>query len=157
MDLHRHLRHLWMIPILLPSSAFAQSTIDKAGWLAGCWEAKTPTRSTIEMWMAPAGGMMLGASRAVSNGAVRSYEQLRITAAGDTLVYTANPSGQQEASFRGVATDGVLTFENPAHDFPTRIVYRKTGVDSVVARVEGPGQGGAMRGFDVKMARVSCN
>jgi hypothetical protein len=142
--------------ITLTTSAAAQSTIDKAGWLSGCWESKNDRRTIIEMWMAPAGGMMLGASRAVANGSVRESEHLRITAAGDTLVYTAIPSGQKEASFRGVPGDGVLTFENPAHDFPTRIVYRKVGADSAVARVEGPGQDGAMRGFDVKMRKTSC-
>ena len=136
--------------------AGAQATIDKAAWLAGCWESKNDRRTIIEMWMAPAGGMMLGASRTVANGTVREFEHLRITAAGDTLVYTAIPSGQKETSFRGIPADGVLTFENPQHDFPTRLIYRKTGADSAVARVEGPGQGGAMRGFDVKMKKVSC-
>lgn len=143
--------------ITLSSVAVAQSTIDKAAWLSGCWESKSDRRTIVEMWMAPAGGMMLGASRAVANGSVREFEHLRITASGDTLVYTALPSGQKEASFRGIPGDGTLTFENPAHDFPTRLVYRKVGSDSAVARVEGPGQGGAMRGFDIHLQRVSCH
>ena len=78
-------------------------------------------------------------------------------ASGDTIVYTALPSGQNPTDFKGVAGDGVLTFENPQHDFPTRIIYRRISVDSASARVEGPGQGGAMRGFDVPMRKVSCS
>lgn len=142
--------------LLVPAAVAAQAPIEKAAWLSGCWESKNERRTIIEMWMAPGGGMMLGSSRTVANGAVREYEHLRITASGDSLVYTAIPSGQKESSFRGAPGDGVLTFENPQHDFPTRITYTRMGADSATARVEGPGQGGAMQGFDVKMRRVGC-
>ena len=42
----------------------AQNTpIDRVSWLAGCWEQRSPNRLTMEMWMPPAGGTMMGASR----------------------------------------------------------------------------------------------
>ncbi|HWA15485.1 MAG TPA: DUF6265 family protein [Gemmatimonadales bacterium] len=145
-----------LLLVLLPTVLAAQSPIDKAAWLTGCWEAKNERRTIIEMWMAPAGGMMLGGSRTVANGVVREFEHSRLRAIGDTLVYTALPSGQITTDFTGVPGDGVLTFENPSHDFPTRITYRRIGNDSMTARVEGPGQGGAMRGFDVPMRKVGC-
>jgi hypothetical protein len=146
-----------MALLALPTAAAAQSAIDKAAWLSGCWESKNERRTIIEMWMAPAGGMMLGASRTVANGAVREFEHLRLRASGDTLIYTALPSGQNQTDFKGIPALDVLTFENPQHDFPTRIIYRKVGSDSASARVEGPGKDGAMRGFDVKMRKVSCS
>jgi hypothetical protein len=151
----------FLCPIVLPLTSLAaqSTTIDRAGWLAGCWEMRTATRLTIEMWMPPAGGMMLGASRTTMGDQVREFEQLQLVARGDTLVYTATPSGQAQASFRSVApiVDGELVVENPAHDFPQRIRYRRISADSMVARVEGPGQGGAMRGFEIPMRRVSCS
>ena len=132
-------------------------SIDRAGWLAGCWEQRTANRVTLEMWMPPAGGLMLGASRTTAGAATREFEQLRIVATGDTLVYTALPSGQREAAFRSTAvTDTALVFENPAHDFPRKIIYRRVGADSVVARVEGPGPNNTTRGFDIRMRRASC-
>ena len=80
----------------------------------------------------------------------------RIRAEGGKLVYTALPSGQKEASFTSAqVTDSSLTFENPAHDFPQRIIYRRRGVDALVARIEGPGPNGP-RGIDFPMNRVSC-
>ena len=140
---------------LPPASALtaqAPSTIDRAAWLAGCWESRTERRTIQEMWMAPAGGFMLGGSRTVAGGVLREYEHLHLRAAGDTLVYTALPARQQQTDFRAVApADGVLSFENPAHDFPQKITYRRLTPDSLVARVEGGG-----RGFDIPMGRVSC-
>src|SRR5688572_18992179 len=90
--------------IVVSASGSAQrspgSAIERAGWLAGCWEMRAQNRVTMEMWMPPSGGTMLGASRTTAGGATREFEHLRLHAAGDTLVYTALPSGQHEASFR---------------------------------------------------------
>ncbi len=126
-------------------------------WMAGCWERRTAQSVTIEMWMAPDGELMLGASRTVAGGVTREFEQLRLHAAGDTLVYTASPSGQRETAFRSTqVSDSGFTVENPAHDFPQRILYQRRGADSLVARIEGPGQGGVTRGIDFPMRRVVC-
>jgi hypothetical protein len=128
------------------------SPAQRLGWLAGCWELRQGTRVTLEMWMAPADGLMLGASRTTVNGLVREFEQLRLAWQRDTLIYTALPSGQPEASFKTtlISDDGFMV-ENPAHDFPQRISYRKQGPDSLVARIEG-----GNRGIDFPMRRVEC-
>jgi hypothetical protein len=129
----------------------------RLGWLAGCWELRAGERVTLEMWMPPAGHLMLGASRTTGGGALREYEQLRLEAPNDSeLIYTAIPSGQRETSFRSTAiSDSGFTVENPAHDFPRRIIYRRRGADSLVARIEGPGPNGA-RGIDFSMRRITC-
>ncbi|MHB1328052.1 MAG: DUF6265 family protein [Gemmatimonadales bacterium] len=131
--------------------------LSRAGWLAGCWEARTGNRISTETWMVPSGGLMVGGGRTVVGGAARSFEHLRIRADGPRLVYEAIPSGQKETAFASThLSDTLLVFENPDHDFPRRIAYRRVGADSVVARVEGPGPGGATRGFSVPMARTAC-
>ena len=147
--------------IVVSASGGAQGSpggaIDRAGWLAGCWEMRARNRVTMEMWMPPSGGTMLGASRTTVAGTTREFEHLRLHAAGDTLVYTALPSGQHEASFRSTTVSSTtLVFENPAHDFPQKITYRRVGEDSVIARVEGPGPDNTTRGFDIRMRRASC-
>lgn len=150
---------LLLLPVVLPTVVIAQSpsaTIHDVEWLAGCWERRSGDRATIEMWMVPAGGMMLGASRTVVSGVTREYEQVMIRERDGRLVYTANPSGQAEASFTSTqVTDSSFVVENLTHDFPQRITYVRMGPDAWVARVEGPGPDG-MRGFELRMTRVSC-
>ena len=93
-------------------------------WLAGCWQQRSGNRESLEMWMPPAGGMMLAASRTVVGGAVREYEQLLIKLENGKLIFTATPSGQQTASFTSTSvTDTSFVVENPQHDFPQRIIY----------------------------------
>jgi len=36
-------------------------------------------------------------------------------------------------------TEQEAVFENPAHDFPKRVIYRKSAVGTLTARVEGDG------------------
>ncbi|MGH7469472.1 MAG: DUF6265 family protein [Longimicrobiales bacterium] len=140
----------------VPTAAQQAQSLDAARWLAGCWELRAGNRMILEMWMPPAGDLMLGGSRTVVGGKVRDFEQVRIRAEAGKLVYTAVPSGQKEASFPSASiTDNTIVFENLAHDFPQRIIYRKLGADSLVARTEGPGANGP-RSFDFPMRRVSC-
>jgi Domain of unknown function (DUF6265) len=135
--------------------------VQPPAWLAGCWEQRTAgaDRVSLEMWMPPAGGLMLGASRTLVAGAVREYEQVMIKVEGGKLIYTATPSGQPTASFTSTSvTDSSFTVENLQHDFPQRIIYRRHGADSVIARIEGPRRGGSgTRGVDFPMRRAACS
>ena len=134
-----------------------QDPLERLSWLAGCWERRSANRVTLEMWMPPAGGLMLGASRTTVDGVVREREVLRLEAQGGALVYTATPSNQAVTPFRSTAvSDSGFTVENPAHDFPTKITYQRRGTDSLLARIEGPAAGGGMRGVDFPYRRVAC-
>ena len=143
--------------ILLPGKdSSAKTGLEQARWLAGCWELTRGNRTGLEMWMPPAGGIMLGASRTVAGGKVVEWERLQLAEQDGHLVYTSLPSGQTEASFTStVVTDSSFTVENLQHDFPQRIRYQRRGSDSLIARIEGP-QGGSTRGFDFPMRRVAC-
>jgi hypothetical protein len=51
--------------------------------------------------------------------------------------------------------DGEAVFENADHDFPRRIVYRRTK-DGLAAHLEGE-ENGKARSEDFPMARVPCD
>lgn len=134
----------------------AQTPTRLPSWLAGCWERSHEGAVTVEMWMPAGGGMMLGASRTVEGEKVREFEQIVLRLENGRLLYTARPSGQAEATFTSTeATASGFVVANPQHDFPQRIIYRRRGADSLVARIEGPGPSGT-QGMDFPMRRIPC-
>lgn len=87
------------------------------------------------------------------------FEFMRIEQAADgAIAFVAQPLGRPETRFaaREHGPDGVV-FENPAHDFPQRVIYRRDGAARIAARIEGPGADGASRGIDFPLQRVSCD
>jgi hypothetical protein len=87
---------------------------------------------------------------------VVEFEQLRLFQRAGHAVYHAEPSGQTPTDFEAKSTsDTLVVFENAAHDFPQRVIYRKRGADSLIARIEG-NMNGQARGIDFGYARVRC-
>ncbi|HEY1090672.1 MAG TPA: DUF6265 family protein [Burkholderiaceae bacterium] len=145
-----------LLALAVPLAAQADE-LDKLAWLAGCWQQEKGDAGSIEQWMAPAGGTMLGMARTVRKGKTVEHEFLQIRAGTDgKLAYTAKPSGQAEASFalKEQGEQSVL-FENPTHDFPQRISYRREGA-ALMARIEGL-RNGTLRGIDFPMKKVACD
>jgi hypothetical protein len=147
---------------IAPSTARAQGThgmVSRLAWLAGCWErvARGGQSRVEEQWMAPRAGTMLGMGRTVRNDTTLvEFEHLRLFEKNGRVVYHAEPSGQAPAEFEASGvSDTLVVFENPTHDFPQRIIYRKRGADSLLAHIEGKNKG-AERGIDFPYARASC-
>jgi len=137
----------------------APTKLSDLAWLAGCWEMSAPAKNLLitEQWMKPAGGMMIGAGRTVKSGKAVDYEFLRIVEDADGIFYVAKPTGNKdETSFKLTkASAGEVLFENPAHDFPQRIIYKLTG-NRLNARTEGS-MNGKSRGIDFPYVRTKCD
>ena len=107
--------------------------------------------------MRPRAGLMLGVSRTVVGDSLGEYEQVALFERGGRLVYAATPARQAPAEFESIAvSDSAVTFENPAHDFPQRVISRRHGAHSLLARVEGMRRG-QLRGSDYPYRRVPCS
>ena len=112
-------------------------------WLLGCWQTTRRGNTIEERWTVAPDGSLAGRGRTLRDGAVVDSEVVTITARGDTLVYTANPAGQAQALFLApTTTDSSVNFSNPAHDFPTRVSYRRLGAMGLTAEIAGPGAAG---------------
>jgi hypothetical protein len=123
---------------LVARSGSAQSLkLSDLAWMEGCWEINRATSRTIEKWGAIANGQIAGESHTFAGGFERANERLRLIARGDTIIYEATPSGQARTEFRLQPFAGEYVFANPDHDFPQRIVYKRVGTDSMIARIEG--------------------
>ncbi|HEV7659733.1 MAG TPA: DUF6265 family protein [Allosphingosinicella sp.] len=124
------------LALLLMGQTAPPAGVGDLAWMSGHWATEEGGRWTEESWSAPRGGVMLGYSRSGSGDRLREFEFLRLQAGADGVpVYLAQPGGRAAVAFRLTARDGAgATFENPAHDFPQRIVYRRDG-DSMVATI----------------------
>lgn len=127
---------IWAMQSEKPTQTFK---IEDLTWLSGDWETAPGRMQIDEHWTKVAGGSLIGMSWTVVGGKTVFFEYLRIEARGDGIYYVAHPKA------RTPGTDFKLTrltgqeavFENPAHDFPKRVIYRKNGDGTLTARVEG--------------------
>ena len=147
--------------LAVPSDTVAQNgkaTLGDLSWLGGCWEMNLPDKQLLitELWMKPAGGMMIGAGRTVKNGRAVDHEFLRIVEEPDGIYYVAKPTAnKEETRFKLIKSlSGEIVFENPTHDFPQRVMYKLSG-DKLTGRIEGT-KDGKTRGIDFPYTRVKC-
>lgn len=131
-------------------------TIDRVAWLQGCWRSTRGEATIEEQWMAPRGGAMLGMGRTVRGSRLVEYELVLIKEQEGTLEYEAHPSGQPTATFTAAtASESGVVFENPHHDFPRRVGYRRNGADALEAWIEGQINGKTRR-VDFSYQRARC-
>jgi hypothetical protein len=115
--------------------------IEDLAWISGDWETAPGKLQIDEHWSKIAGGSLIGMSRTVAGGKTVFFEYLRIEQRGPDLYYVAHPRARNPGTdFKLVRLNGQEAhFENPAHDFPKRIIYRKHGDGALTARIEGDG------------------
>lgn len=144
---------LSLIAFVMPGQ---QATASDVGWMSGCWSMTTGARTITEFWLPPAGGTMLGMSRTVAGGSTTEYEFIVLRSGPQGLEYVARPSGQSEAVFKASRVSATeVVFENPAHDFPTRITYRRTDA-GLKATIDGT-MGGRPRAIDFSYTAGTCS
>jgi hypothetical protein len=116
-----------------------QHSINDLGWMSGDWQTSGGRTQIEEHWTQPGGASMMGVSRTIAGNKTAEFEYLRIEQRADGIYYVAHPKA------RCPGTDFKLTrltsqeavFENPQHDFPKRIIYRKTATDALTASIDG--------------------
>ena len=98
---------------------------------------------------------MIGVSRTIRDGKLTSYETIVLREDGDRLAYEAHPSGQSATTFLSTRiTASELVFENPSHDFPQQVGYRRDG-DSLLAWISGT-RNGESRRIEFPYQRARC-
>ena len=119
--------------MLTPACAIAETPAPQPpAWMAGYWLSCEGGRQTVEVWIADETGALVG-----MNQSAGSFEHLRIASTDEGYAYIASPGGAPPTSFlRKPAEQQRAVFENPAHDFPQRVLYSREG-DELVARFEG--------------------
>jgi hypothetical protein len=140
-----------IITILLLASCQTKSEqnfekLEKMNWLVGQWENKTPEGLLIETWTKDNDSTFSGQTYFIKNekDTVHS-ESIVLTQLKDELIYRPTVKGQnndEPVDFNLTSdVENSYTFENPKHDYPQKIVYKKTNETSLVATISGKQQG----------------
>jgi hypothetical protein len=140
--------------LLLMAVTVSASEIDKLSFMAGCWAGP----GTFEMWMKPEAASMMGIGRTVRDGNVVSTEFFFVSenAGGITLNVQLRLATKVTPFRAKEVTSSSVTFENPEHDFPQRIIYRREADGSLLGRIEGS-ENGKDRAIDYPLKRAPCN
>lgn len=127
----------WMLATMWMCCGAASAADDLAAlhWLAGHWRGEQDGRVTEEVWLAPHGDVLLGMNRSATATSA-SFEWMRIVQDEHGIAFLGSPSGQPPVRFAATAIDAASArFENPDHDFPTFIRYRRVDADGLEACV----------------------
>ena len=133
-----------MIVAMLAAAALLDATapnatdqVAKLDWMAGSWVQEKDGVTVRETWLAPKDGVMGGVGQTNRPGRKPFIEYVKITAEPAGATFTATLPGQPPTPFVMLpGKDGEAVFENKAHDFPQRVIYRRCGED-LCGRVEG--------------------
>lgn len=132
--------------LLLANQAFAQSGFPH--FLQGTW--KMENKEIYEHWDSVNDQHLKGLSYEIKNGQMTVSEYLDIARKNSEVTYTAtvlNQNKGKEVQFKLSKTDSTFTFENPAHDFPKKVFYKKISATEVFVRVSD----GKQKAFTFKM------
>ncbi len=151
----------WLLLALVGGTLQAVQAQDdplaRLAWLGGCWAAVGAEAGSGEQWLPLAGGTLLGVGRTVRGGRTVDFEFLQIRAATDgRIAYIAQPGGRPPTQFLSTTvSEREVVFENPQHDFPQRVIYRRGEGGTLLARIEGL-RNGTMKEIDFPLQRVAC-
>lgn len=124
---------------LLASAASVRAeSVDAWGataMLEGHWREVKGTAVVDEVWTNNKGNVIVGLSRTV-DGLSNTFEFMRIENRKEGVIFIAQPGGERATPFLLLSHDAnKLVFSNPANDWPQRIEYRRTGPDTLEAKV----------------------
>lgn len=119
--------------------------IKELDWLVGKWRSHSAENISTETWEKQDDSTFTGFAFTLRGTDTIFSENIVLDQRGDSLHYvvtTANQNDQKPVSFTLKSfTANKYVFENLKHDFPTRIVYERKGVDSILASVSGEANG----------------
>lgn len=130
-----------MLAVIVSAQTVAKNTtpaIADLAWMSGDWQTAAGGRAQIEEhWTLPAGGTMIGMGRTIVGDKTVEFEFLKIEQRANGIYYVASPQGGPTTDFKLTRSTGQeAVFENPEHDFPKRVIYRKNPDGSLVASID---------------------
>lgn len=115
--------------------------ITNAAWLLGTWKNNADGEDYTETWKKVNDSVFHGEAFVLKNNDTTFHETVVLAEANGSMGFTVTAHGQndeQPIRFEMTSiTQKEMIFENPKHDFPTKIIYTQVTPDSLVAVISG--------------------
>ena len=147
-----------LFALALAAQTFAQTADKTFGEITAAFEGtwKVDGKEMYEKWEKTGAGFV-GKGYSLKDNQEKISETLEIRIIDGKIFYLAIAAGQNNgATVKFELTksgDGEFVFENPAHDFPKKLVYKKTSETEMSAQVLGEGG----KGFTLKFTKVKIS
>jgi hypothetical protein len=119
--------------------------MNKATWFLGEWHYVSSYGDLTEKWEKLSDSTMTGESQIIKGKDTVFQENILLEQRNDSLFYNViikNKKEEENTSFYLTkSTNNQLVFENPRHDFPTKIIYNLIKPDSILASIHGKEKG----------------
>lgn len=137
-----------------PAATWQPASSSLPAWMAGCWAGERGGERFEERWIVADGSTLLAVANTTKEGEMTGFEFLRVIVRNGNAVYVAQPGGAPPTEFSATTmTSDRVVFENPAHDFPKRVVYQRAG-DRLTASIDGGSESG--KRIEFAMTREPC-
>ncbi|HSD15352.1 MAG TPA: DUF6265 family protein [Flavobacterium sp.] len=115
--------------------------LEKADWLLGEWENASAKGSLTETWKQENDSTFIGETFFTAPIDTIFHENFVLQQKNDSLIYNVTVKGQNNDKpvpfYMTSIDDEQVVFENPKHDFPSKITYYLISSDSLVAEISG--------------------
>ncbi|MXN90249.1 hypothetical protein GR160_03335 [Flavobacterium sp. Sd200] len=116
-------------------------SLEKANWLIGNWGNASSEGVLTEFWKKTNDSVYHGESYFVVKSDTVFSENIELEETNGKLAYVVTVPGQNNEKpvrfeMTSIAGDSII-FENPQHDYPNKISYKKITNDSLVAKIAG--------------------
>ena len=119
--------------------------LKKLDWLVGTWEQTLPDGIVTEIWTKENDSTFSGKSYFIKEKDTIHLESIILSQKKEDLLYIPTVAGQnndEPVTFKLTSdADNTFTFENPTHDYPQKINYKKISSDRLIATISGKQQG----------------
>lgn len=126
-------------------------------WLIGEWRCEQDGKTIIEQWQKVDRHCFEGSTYLYKNGQEIYLETIELIQNKGGIFYIPKVKEQNSGLpvfFKLTQNDSVqFIFENPAHDFPQKIVYKKINQDSLQVEISGK-TSGEMKSLIFPMSRA---
>lgn len=116
-------------------------TIEKLQWLVGNWTNSTENEQSYENWTQVNDSTLKAHSFTIVENDTVFAERVTLQQKNNNTYFTViayNQNDDKPVTFKMIpSTNGTFTFENPNHDFPSKIAYTNPVKDSIHAWIEG--------------------